>query len=75
MQPSSLIFLAVIAIWGAFLVQYWVRRREDVATARSADRFSEAMHVLERRPVLAAADPRPPFAVYAAGSPLSLIHI
>ncbi|MBK8867191.1 MAG: hypothetical protein IPN45_03770 [Actinomycetales bacterium] len=36
MQPSSLIFVAVVGIWAAFLVQHWVRRREDLATARSA---------------------------------------
>ncbi|MGZ8750932.1 MAG: hypothetical protein ACXWYP_08655 [Pseudonocardia sp.] len=49
MQPSSLIFVAVVAIWAAYLVQYWIRRREHMATARSVDRFSEAMRVLERR--------------------------
>ena len=53
MQPSSLIFVAVIGIWAAFLVQHWVRRREDLATARSLDRFSEAMRVLQRSPVVA----------------------
>ena len=31
MQPSSLIFVAIIAIWAAFLVQHWVRRREALA--------------------------------------------
>ncbi|HET7475360.1 MAG TPA: hypothetical protein VFJ97_04970 [Dermatophilaceae bacterium] len=49
MQPSSLIFLAIIAIWAVPLLQHWVRRREHLATARSVDRFSEAMRVLERR--------------------------
>ncbi|WP_141787074.1 hypothetical protein [Oryzihumus leptocrescens] len=49
MQPSSLIFLVIIAIWAAFLLQHWVRRREHLATARSVDRFSDAMRVLERR--------------------------
>jgi hypothetical protein len=48
-DPSSLIFLAIIAIWGAYLVGQWVRRRDQLATARSIDRFSEAMRVLERR--------------------------
>jgi len=48
-QPSSLIFLVLIAIWAAYLLQHWVSRREHLATARSVDRFSEAMHVLERR--------------------------
>jgi len=48
-QPSSLIFLVIIAIWAAYLLQHWVRRREHLATARSVDRFSDAMRVLERR--------------------------
>lgn len=46
-------FVAVLAIWAAYLLQHWVRRREYLATARSVDRYSEAMRVLERRtPVL-----------------------
>jgi hypothetical protein len=48
-QPSGLIFPVIIAIWAIYLFQHWVRRREHVATARSVDRFSEAMRVLERR--------------------------
>jgi hypothetical protein len=48
-QPSGLIFLVIIAIWATFLLQHWVRRREHLATARSVDRFSDAMRVLERR--------------------------
>jgi protein-S-isoprenylcysteine O-methyltransferase Ste14 len=48
-QPSSLIFLVIVAIWVAYLIQHWVRRREQLATARSVDKFSEAMRVLERR--------------------------
>lgn len=31
------------------MLQHWVRRREHLATARSVDRFSDAMRVLERR--------------------------
>ncbi|HRW19964.1 MAG TPA: hypothetical protein P5181_14080 [Dermatophilaceae bacterium] len=58
MQPSSLVFVAVIVIWAAFLVQHWVRRREDIATARTVDRFSEAMRLLERRPIQPAIGPR-----------------
>ena len=62
MQPSSLIFLVLIAIWAAYLLQHWVRRREHLATARSVDRFSDAMRVLERRSPLTEFDlssPRP----------------
>jgi hypothetical protein len=61
-QPSSLIFLVLIAIWAAYLLQHWVRRREHLATARSVDRFSDAMRVLERRsplPDLTPSAPRP----------------
>lgn len=49
MPPSSLIFAVILAVWAAYLMQHWVRRRDHVATARSVDRFSEAMRVLERR--------------------------
>ncbi len=47
--PSSLIFAVIVAVWAAYVIQHWVHRREHVATARSVDRFSEAMRVLERR--------------------------
>ena len=56
MQPSSLIFLVIIAVWAAYFVQYWVRRREHLATAQSVDQFSETMRVLERRSPLPATD-------------------
>ena len=56
MQPSSLIFLVIIAIWAAYLLQHWVRRHEHLATARSVDRFSAAMRVLERRNPLPESD-------------------
>ncbi|MFK5581993.1 hypothetical protein [Serinicoccus sp. LYQ131] len=52
---SSLIFVVILAVWAVYLVQHWVRRRDHLATARSVDRFSEAMRVLERRRAL----PRP----------------
>jgi hypothetical protein len=48
-QPSSLVFLVLVAIWAVYLLQHWVRRREYLATAKSVDRFSAAMRVLERR--------------------------
>ncbi|MEO5981008.1 MAG: hypothetical protein ABIQ13_01700 [Pedococcus sp.] len=70
MQPSSLIFLVIIAVWAAYFVQYWVRRREHLATAQSVDRFSETMRVLERRSPLPATDlstaARPSYAVSPA---------
>src|SRR4051794_28581114 len=48
-DPSSLIFVVIVGIWAVYLVQHWVRRREQLATSRSLDRFSDAMRVLERR--------------------------
>ncbi|HWS58603.1 MAG TPA: hypothetical protein VN257_08695 [Actinotalea sp.] len=48
-SPSSLIFILLLGIWAAYFVQYWVRRRDHLATARSVDQFSAAMRVLERR--------------------------
>jgi cytoskeletal protein RodZ len=55
-QPSSLIFLVIIGIWAAYFVQYWVRRREHLATIRSVDAFSETMRVLQRRSPLPSVD-------------------
>ncbi|MBK8470270.1 MAG: hypothetical protein IPL45_10945 [Actinomycetales bacterium] len=66
MQSSSLIFVVIIAIWAAFLLQHWVRRREHVAMAQSIDRFSEAIRVLDRRPVRPSPAGRPAFQTYAA---------
>jgi hypothetical protein len=68
-DPSSLIFVVIVGIWAVYLVQNWVRRREQVATSRSVDRFSEAMRVLERRapiPVELTARPNRPYVVSPA---------
>lgn len=46
---SGLILVVIVAIWAAYFIQHWVRRREHLATSRSVDRFTEAMRVLERR--------------------------
>ena len=64
MAPNGLIFLVVVAIWAAYLVQYWIRRRDHLATARSMDRFSESMRVLARRSAL----PQPSLETPAARS-------
>ncbi|HSF98144.1 MAG TPA: hypothetical protein VLA55_05590, partial [Ornithinibacter sp.] len=82
-SPSSLIFILLLGIWAAFFVQYWVRRRDHLATARSVDQFSAAMRVLERRdtaaPVAPTASPQaapraypvhPARAARAGGSPV-----
>ena len=55
-SPSSLIFLVLLGVWAAYFVQYWVRRRDHVSTARSVEQFSEAMRVLERRDPLPRTD-------------------
>ncbi len=48
-SPSSLIFLVLLGVWAAYFLQYWIRRRDHLATARSVEQFSEAMRVLEQR--------------------------
>ena len=69
-SPSSLIFLVLLGIWAAYFVQYWVRRRDHLSTARSVEQFSAAMRVLERREALPGVDlsqPSPPsYAVHPA---------
>jgi len=67
---SSLIFLVVIGVWAAYFIQYWVRRRDHLATARSVDQFSESMRVLERRSALSGADATTPQRDSSAVSPL-----
>ncbi|MGN6636531.1 MAG: hypothetical protein ACTHJ6_13880, partial [Oryzihumus sp.] len=74
MQPSSLIFLVIIAIWAAYLLQHWVRRREHLATARSVDRFSDAMRVLERRAPVADVPERTPAPRSYAVSPTRVVR-
>ena len=51
---TGIVFVVLVAIWVAYFVQYWSRRREHLATARSVEAFAEAMRVLERRPALRA---------------------
>jgi hypothetical protein len=48
-DPSSLVFLAIIGVWAAYLVPTWVRRRVHLAQSRSRDRFSAGARVLSRR--------------------------
>lgn len=50
-DPSSLIFVVIVAGWAAYLVPAWVRRREQLAAGRTQDRHSSGSRVLEpRRP-------------------------
>jgi hypothetical protein len=59
---GSLIFVVIVATWAAYLLQHWIRRREDAAASDSVERFSEAMRVLQKRaPAPALATPDSPF--------------
>jgi hypothetical protein len=71
---GSLIFVVIIAVWAAYLIQHWIRRRDHVATARSVDRFSEAMRVLERRRRMPAAEPSAPAPPTHAAAPARPAH-
>lgn len=56
MRVGSLIFVVVLLIWATYLSLYVARRREQMSTARSVDRFSAHMRVLQRRHVKTAAE-------------------
>lgn len=49
MQPSSLIFLAIVGLWAAYLVPQWVRRRDAMLQTRGQDGHSDGLRVLGRR--------------------------
>jgi hypothetical protein len=55
-SPSSLIFLVLLGVWAAYFLQYWIRRRDHLATARTVEQLSDAMRVLETRGALPRAD-------------------
>lgn len=46
---TGLIYAAIVAAWAAYLVPLWLRRHDEAAASRSADRYSTAMRVLARR--------------------------
>jgi hypothetical protein len=48
-DPSSLIFVAIIGVWVAYLVPHWLRRRDELSQSRTPDRFSGGLRVLQRR--------------------------
>jgi hypothetical protein len=48
-QPSSLVLLAIVVVWAAYLVPHWVRRRDELSQSRAGDRFSGGLRVLKRR--------------------------
>lgn len=49
MEPSSLVLIAIVGVWAAYLVPHWLRRREELAQSRTPDRFSSRLRVLQRR--------------------------
>lgn len=49
MDLSGLIFVALAVAWAVYLVPKALRHHEDVARARTVDRFSHTMRVLARR--------------------------
>lgn len=50
MSPSGLVYAVIVALWAAVLIPVWLRRHDDAAVTRSADRYSQAMRTLSRRP-------------------------
>ncbi|MFP5347375.1 MAG: hypothetical protein ACLGIA_10125 [Actinomycetes bacterium] len=69
-MDSGLIFAIVVALWLAYLIPDWIRRREHLSSSRTKDRFSEAMRVLARRSDAAPGAREPGGPVYVLGPPL-----
>ncbi|EWT01601.1 hypothetical protein N865_09630 [Intrasporangium oryzae NRRL B-24470] len=59
MPASSLIFVVIVAIWAAYLVQHFARRRDNAAAARTMDGFSDGMRVLETHAGAPTEEPAP----------------
>jgi hypothetical protein len=53
-QPSSLVFVAIVVGWAAYLLPQWLRRRDTLSQARGGDRHSAGLRVLDRRTRVAA---------------------
>jgi hypothetical protein len=47
---SGLVYAVIVALWAAVLVPIWLRRHDDAALTRSADRYTRAMRTLSRKP-------------------------
>jgi len=48
-SSSSLVFVAIIVGWAAYLLPQWVRRREALSQSRGRDRHSSGLRLLSRR--------------------------
>ena len=69
MQPSSLVFVAIIAVWAAILLPLWVSSREALGHSRGADRDSEHMRMLAWRETRPASTGTPSSAPLLNASP------
>ena len=49
MQPSSLVFVAIVVGWAVYLLPQWLRRRDAFGQSRARDRYSSTLRVLDRR--------------------------
>ncbi len=79
---SSLIFVVVVVTWAICLSLYAMRRREQLTTARSVDRFSAHMRVLQRRSGQPVPRPEPvtssgaaQSSMLVAGSRIEVVHL
>jgi hypothetical protein len=48
-QPSSLVFVAIVVGWAVYLLPQWLRRRDAFGQSRARDRYSSTLRVLDRR--------------------------
>ncbi len=44
-----MIYAVIVVMWAAFLVPMWLRRHDELAEAKSVDKFASKMRVLARR--------------------------
>jgi hypothetical protein len=63
-QPSSLVFVAIVLGWAAYLLPQWVRRRETLGQNPGHDRHSSRLRVLHRR------QPLPPASAGPSSTPI-----
>jgi hypothetical protein len=48
-HPTSLVFVAIVGLWAAYLLPQWIRRRDALGASRTTDRHSLALRVLQPR--------------------------
>jgi len=48
-DPSSLVFAAIVGVWAAYLVPHWLHRRDQLVDSPEDDRDSVGIRVLARR--------------------------